>query len=61
MLSLGSVSAERNGTMSDPVRQIVAFGGGGFSMEPTNPLLDDYVAGSCRAAAPEVCFLPRQR
>jgi len=24
-------------------RQIVAFGGGGFSMEAGNPLLDDYV------------------
>ena len=26
-------------------RQIVAFGGGGFSMEAGNPLLDDYVLG----------------
>jgi hypothetical protein len=29
--------------MSGVRRQIVAFGGGGFSMEAGNPLLDDYV------------------
>jgi dipeptidase E len=39
-------------------RQIVAFGGGGFSMESGNPLLDDYVLGLCKAERPRVCFLP---
>jgi peptidase E len=39
-------------------RQIVAFGGGGFSMESGNPLLDDYVLGLCRRRRPRVCFLP---
>ncbi len=39
-------------------RQIVAFGGGGFSMEPGNTLLDDYVLGLTGAARPKVCFLP---
>jgi peptidase E len=43
-------------------RQIVAFGGGGFSMEAGNPLLDDYVLGLAAAAGarerPRVCFLP---
>src|SRR5215213_3177565 len=42
-------------------RQIVAFGGGGFSMEAGNPLLDDYVIGLAAAARgdrPKVCFLP---
>jgi dipeptidase E len=40
-------------------RQIVAFGGGGFSMESGNPLLDDYVLGLCRNQhRPRVCFLP---
>ena len=41
-------------------RQIVAFGGGGFSMEAGNPLLDDYVLDLARArgSAPRVCFLP---
>jgi len=39
-------------------RQIVAFGGGGFSMESGNPLLDDYVLGLTEAERPRVCFLP---
>jgi len=38
--------------------QIVAFGGGGFSMESGNPLLDDYVLSLCRRERPRVCFLP---
>jgi dipeptidase E len=44
-----------------PPRQLVAFGGGGFSMEAGNPLLDDYVLGLAAAAGrerPKVCFLP---
>jgi dipeptidase E len=41
-------------------RQIVAFGGGGFSMEAGNPLLDEYVISLARARRerPRVCFLP---
>jgi dipeptidase E len=39
-------------------RHIVAFGGGGFSMESGNPLLDDYVLGLTGAVEPRVCFLP---
>ena len=39
-------------------RQIVAFGGGGFSMERGNPLLDDYVLGLTGKVRPRVCFLP---
>jgi peptidase E len=31
--------------------------GGGFSMEPENPLLDRYVLGLCAAKRPRVCFL----
>ena len=38
--------------------QIVAFGGGGFSMEAGNPLLDDYVLGLARRERPRVCFVP---
>lgn len=38
--------------------QIVAFGGGGFSMEAGNPLLDDYVLSLARRERPRVCFLP---
>jgi dipeptidase E len=40
------------------LRQIVAFGGGGFSMESGNPLLDEYVLGLTAAGRPRVCFLP---
>jgi dipeptidase E len=39
-------------------RQIVAFGGGGFSMERGNPLLDDYVLSLAGSERPRVCFLP---
>jgi dipeptidase E len=39
-------------------RQIVAFGGGGFSMEWGNTLLDDFVLGLAGAERPKVCFLP---
>lgn len=41
-----------------PVRQIVALGGGGFSMERGNTLLDDYVAGLSGSERPRVCFVP---
>lgn len=39
-------------------RQIIAMGGGGFSMEPDNPLLDDFVLAATGASRPRVCFLP---
>ena len=38
--------------------QIVAFGGGGFSMEAGNPLLDEYVLSLTRRERPRVCFVP---
>jgi peptidase E len=44
--------------MSARAPQIVAFGGGGFSMEAGNPLLDDYVLSLTAAERPRVCFLP---
>jgi dipeptidase E len=44
--------------VSGSLRQIVAFGGGGFSMEAGNPLLDDYVLGLSGKPRPKVCFLP---
>ena len=41
---------------------IVAMGGGGFEMEPDNPLLDDHVLALARARAgrerPRVCLIP---
>jgi dipeptidase E len=39
-------------------RQIIAMGGGGFSMEPDNPLLDEHVLAATGIAQPRVCFLP---
>jgi dipeptidase E len=45
-------------TMQTSPRQIVAFGGGGFSMESGNPLLDEYVLGLAGSRRPRVCFLP---
>lgn len=41
-----------------PDNHIVAMGGGGFSMEPDNPLLDQYVLSLVNNAQPKVCFLP---
>jgi peptidase E len=38
-------------------RQIIALGGGGFSMEPDNPALDLYVLRQARAPRPAVTFL----
>ena len=38
--------------------QIIAFGGGGFSMEAGNPLLVDHVLALTGSGRPRVCFLP---
>lgn len=40
------------------MRQIIALGGGGFSMEPENPLLDRYILQQSNQSAPRICFLP---
>lgn len=39
------------------MRQIIALGGGGFSMEPDNLALDDYVRRASGKTIPRVCFL----
>jgi dipeptidase E len=39
-------------------RQIIAMGGGGFTMEPGNPLLDEYVLSQAPQKNPYLCFLP---
>jgi len=36
---------------------IVALGGGGFSMEPDNPLLDDFIVSLSRRKPARVCFI----
>jgi dipeptidase E len=38
--------------------QIIAMGGGGFSMEPENPLLDLYVLEQSGKSKPAICFVP---
>jgi len=38
--------------------QIIAMGGGGFSMEPDNPLLDEYFLAQTGKRRPSVCFVP---
>ncbi len=43
--------------MRPGLKQIVAMGGGGFSMEPENPLLDRYILGLAKRERPKVCFL----
>ncbi|MCT8138323.1 Type 1 glutamine amidotransferase-like domain-containing protein [Anaerobacillus sp. CMMVII] len=40
------------------MRQIIALGGGGFSMEPDNPLLDSYILKQANKTNPKVCFIP---
>ncbi len=44
--------------MHAPMPQIVALGGGGFSLERENRLLDDYVLSLTARTRPHVCFLP---
>jgi dipeptidase E len=39
-------------------KQIVAFGGGGFSQESGNPLLDDFTLSLTGKEMPRVCFMP---
>ncbi|TSB46007.1 peptidase E [Alkalicoccobacillus porphyridii] len=40
------------------MRQIIALGGGGFSMEPDNPLIDEYILNQASIERPAICFLP---
>lgn len=44
--------------MTKPQRQIIAMGGGGFSMEPDNLLLDAYILHQSPRPMPKICFLP---
>jgi peptidase E len=44
---------------ADPaVRTIFAMGGGGFTMEPDNPVLDEFILGLSPRREPRICFLP---
>lgn len=39
------------------MQQIIALGGGGFSMEPDNLALDRYILEQAESTKPKVCFL----
>ena len=41
-----------------PQKQIVAMGGGGWGMEPDNPLLDKYIYDLSDKEEPRICFIP---
>jgi peptidase E len=47
----------RSAFSSAPLRQIVAMGGGGFSMEPRNQRLDRYILGLTKKARPRIAFV----
>jgi len=38
-------------------KQIICMGGGGFLMEPMNPLLDLYILGQSSKKKPKICFV----
>lgn len=40
------------------MKQIIAMGGGGFSMEPANLSLDQYILNQSKREQPRICFLP---
>ncbi|WP_226535698.1 peptidase E [Fictibacillus halophilus] len=40
------------------MKQIIAMGGGGFSMEPENKRLDHYILAQSKAEKPHICFIP---
>ena len=39
------------------MRQVIALGGGGFSMEPENTLLDRYILQQSKKENPKICFI----
>ncbi|MBV9804417.1 MAG: peptidase E [Solirubrobacterales bacterium] len=39
-------------------RRLVTMGGGGFSMEPEDQLLDKFVLSLVRSSCPRICFVP---
>lgn len=44
--------------MTESNGHIVALGGGGFSMEPSNALLDNFILSLSRRSPARVCFVP---
>jgi dipeptidase E len=52
-----TLRAERN-TGVPASKQVIAIGGGGFTVEPENPALELYVLAQAHRRNPSVCFLP---
>jgi len=51
--------ASVDGPTVEPHRRLIfAMGGGGFTMEPANPLLDDFVLSLVDVGEPRILFLP---
>lgn len=46
------------GTLTDVSRNIVACGGGGWSSEPGDGALEDYILGLANSPRPRICLLP---
>jgi dipeptidase E len=46
-----------NRLMSPKKPQIIAIGGGSFSVEPDNPRIERYVLAQTRKRSPRVCFI----
>lgn len=42
------------------LKQIIAMGGGGFSMEPDHLVLDQYILEQSARSKPKICFCRRQ-
>ncbi|WP_439024928.1 Type 1 glutamine amidotransferase-like domain-containing protein [Bacillus halotolerans] len=40
------------------MKQIIAMGGGGFSMEPDHLVLDQFIINQSKQPSPRICFLP---
>jgi peptidase E len=59
-VSVGEAVADGRPVVDEGARTIVALGGGGFTMEPDNPALDELVLSLAaeRAPAPRILFLP---
>jgi peptidase E len=55
MAKVNRTAAPKRGSSQ---RHIVAMGGGGWAMEPDNPLLDEFVLGLTGKRRPKVCFVP---
>ncbi len=53
-----SATAAQRPVVPPEERTIFAMGGGGFTMEPANPLLDDYVLSLSTSREPRILFLP---